>query len=207
MRAKWGIAWLLPVVLLAIGLCNPLPGVAAVDGSWKASPSLALPPLPQLTETSLEAQMLGEKTGAPSPSSSSATALLRDAVPSVEVNPEGTATIKLPRNLEMNISFLYKRNQGATEPPRLADPGLLLKYSMDYRVLSNLRVGLNGYLFRPSEEGLLSSSFLSSREMGFGPELKYDLGRWSFLLRSQMATGTREHGEGLQNWFRVWYAF
>jgi hypothetical protein len=41
--------------------------------------------------------------------------------------------------------------------------------------------------------------------MGFGPGIQYDLGRWSFMLRSQVESNPR--GEDLQNWFRVWYAF
>jgi hypothetical protein len=45
--------------------------------------------------------------------------------------------------------------------------------------------------------------------MGIGPELKYDLGRWSFLLKSQIEAGNRDQNQNkdLQNWFRVWYAF
>ena len=44
--------------------------------------------------------------------------------------------------------------------------------------------------------------------MGLGPGIKYDLGRWSFLVKSQMETGNRDQrADGLQNWFRVWYAF
>jgi hypothetical protein len=43
--------------------------------------------------------------------------------------------------------------------------------------------------------------------LGVGPELKYDLGRWNFLLKSQLETGNRDQGKDLQNWFRVWYAF
>jgi hypothetical protein len=44
--------------------------------------------------------------------------------------------------------------------------------------------------------------------MGLGPGLKYDLGRWSFLLKTQMETGNREHGvDALQGTVRVWYAF
>jgi hypothetical protein len=80
---------------------------------------------------------------------------------------------------------------------------------MDYRVLANLRVGLNSYLYRPSEEAFAFQRPLASQLLGVGPELKYDLGRWSFLLKSQVETGNRNPGQGkdLQNWFRVWYAF
>ncbi len=89
-----------------------------------------------------------------------------------------------------------------------------MKYAVDYRVLSNLRVGLNSYLYRPSEEGFPFQRPLANQLLGVGPELKYDLGRWSFLLKSQMETGNRNQGPAgqsqgndLQNWFRVWYAF
>jgi len=40
-----------------------------------------------------------------------------------------------------------------------------------------------------------------------GPGLKYDLGRWSFIIKTQMETGDRDRGDNLQNWLRVWYAF
>jgi hypothetical protein len=44
------------------------------------------------------------------------------------------------------------------------------------------------------------------RVMGLGPGLKYDLGRWSFVMKSQVETGARDRTD-LQNWFRAWYAF
>jgi hypothetical protein len=43
--------------------------------------------------------------------------------------------------------------------------------------------------------------------MGLGPGVRYDLGRWSLTLQSQYGTKSRDQKEGLQNWFRVWYAF
>jgi hypothetical protein len=80
---------------------------------------------------------------------------------------------------------------------------------VDYRVLPNLRVGLNSYLYRPSEDGFPFQSPMANQLVGIGPELKYDLGRWSFLLKSQMEAGNRDQNQvkDLQNWFRVWYAF
>jgi len=73
-------------------------------------------------------------------------------------------------------------------------------------VLPNLQVGLNGYLYRPADDGL-SFQRPPGHRLGFGPELKYNLGQWSFLVKSQVESGNRDRGEGLQNWFRVWYAF
>ena len=44
--------------------------------------------------------------------------------------------------------------------------------------------------------------------MGLGPGIKYDLGRWSFLLKTQLETGNRDRGaDGMQSSVRVWYAF
>ena len=62
-------------------------------------------------------------------------------------------------------------------------------------------------LYRPSEEGFAFQRPEANQLLGVGPELKYDLGRWSFLLKSQVETGKLNQGKDLQNWFRVWYAF
>ena len=44
--------------------------------------------------------------------------------------------------------------------------------------------------------------------MGLGPGLKYDLGRWSFLMKTQLETGNRDQrADGMQSSVRVWYAF
>jgi hypothetical protein len=107
----------------------------------------------------------------------------------------------------MNISIRYNREPAPTEPQRLNKSPLYMKYAMDYRVLSNLRVGLNSYLYRPAEEGFKFQRPLTSQFVGLGPEIKYDLGRWSFLIKSQLESGNREQGKDLQNWLRVWYAF
>ena len=43
---------------------------------------------------------------------------------------------------------------------------------------------------------------------GPGPGIKYDLGRWSFLLKTQLETGNQDRGaDGMQSSVRVWYAF
>jgi hypothetical protein len=196
MRAKWGIAWLVAAVLLLAVTCSP--GLAA--GDYGFSP---LPILPIETQNSLEAQMLGEK---PPPVSVPNISGL-EAIPDLQIHSPGDATLSLPRNLELNISIRYNRVPTPVEPQHLGNPTLYMKYAMDYRVLSNLRVGLNSYLYRPSEEGFAFQQPKANQLLGVGPEIKYDLGRWSFLLKSQVESGTINQGKDLQNWFRVWYAF
>ena len=70
-------------------------------------------------------------------------------------------------------------------------------------------MGLNAYLYRPDAGDNLSLARpFSDRVMGLGPGLKYDLGRWSFLLKTQLETGNRDRGsDGMQSSVRVWYAF
>jgi hypothetical protein len=201
MQAKWGIAWLLTAIWLVAATC--IPALASGDYSYKS-----LPILPIETQTSLETQMLGETPqvlavpkfpGIP-------------AAPSLQLHQEGDASLNLPRNMELHISIRYSREPSAAEPQRLNNPSLYMKYAIDYRVLPNLRVGLNSYLYRPSEEGFAFQRPVTNQLMGVGPELKYDLGKWSFLLKSQMEAGNRNQagqgqGKDLQNWFRVWYAF
>jgi hypothetical protein len=196
MQAKRGIAWLVTacwMVLLAI-----TPGLAAPDYLSQPPPFLTID-----SQNSLEAQMLGEK---PLKAATSHFPAI-EAIPSLQLHGDSDASLKLPRNLELNISIRYNRDPSPAEPPRLKNPTLYMKYAMDYRVLSNLRVGLNSYLYRPAEEGFAFQRPMANQLMGVGPELKYDLGRWSFLLKSQMQSGNQDQGKDLQNWFRVWYAF
>jgi len=130
------------------------------------------------------------------------------AVPTLKLHQDGgDAKLSLPLNTELHISIRYNREPNPAEPQPLSNSPLYMKYAVDYRVLSNLRVGLNSYLYRPSEEGFPFQRPQATHRLGVGPELKYDLGRWSFLLKSQMETGNRDQGQDLQNWFRVWYAF
>ncbi|MEJ2672442.1 MAG: transporter [Deltaproteobacteria bacterium] len=194
MQAKRGIAWLLTAIWLIAIVCTP----ALAAGDFHFSP---LPILPIEAQSSLETQMLGEKPPPALPHFPNI-----QAVPTLQLRKPGDATLRLPRNLELHISIRYNRNTSPSEP-QLKDSSLYMKYAMDYRVLSNLRVGLNSYLYRPSEEGFAFQHSLSNQVMGLGPELKYDLGRWSFLLKSQVETGNPNQGKDLQNWFRVWYAF
>jgi hypothetical protein len=196
MRAKWGIAWLLSAVLLLV--LTTAPALAAGDNSFRP-----LPILPIVAQNSIETQMLGEQ---PPPAPGSKLPGL-EAIPSLKMNSAGDATLSLPRKFELNISIRYNRTPASMDPQHLGNPSLYMKYAMDYRVLSNLRVGLNSYLYRPSEEGFAFQQPQANQLLGVGPELKYDLGRWSFLLKSQVESGNLNQGKDLQNWFRVWYAF
>ena len=198
MQARWGIAWLATALWLVISVCAPAPGLAAGEPFFRP-----LPILPIEAQSSLEIQMLGEKPL--KPSTPGFPGFQPDSC--LQLHSEGgDARVKLPFNTEMNISIRYNPEPASTEPPRLNNP-LYMKYAVDYRVLSNLRVGLNSYLYRPAEDGFKFHSPLGNQLLGVGPEIKYDLGRWSFLIKSQLETGSREQGKDLQNWFRVWYAF
>jgi len=190
MQARGGITWWVAAFGLFLLLGAPLPVGASGVPIYLADAS-----------NSMEAQMVGEKPPQTAPSAS----LYPNLTPSLRANQDG-ATFKLPYNVEMNISVHYRGDTSSQEPQRFSESPLLMKYSMGYRFLPNLQVGLNSYLYRPEEDGLILQHHLSSR-VGFGPELKYNLGRWSFLLKSQMESGSRDHPEGLQNWLRVWYAY
>ena len=199
MQGKWGIAWLAAVALIVSLTCAPLPGLAA-EGWDKGGMSLNLAG----AQTPMEAQMLGEKPfqSRPLPGLSSTLS------PGLQMDQEGGAVLKLPLNLEMRISVLYDRDPGRLEPQKRSDASLFMKSSLAYRLLPNLQVGLSSYLYRPESDNLSLSRQFGGRVMGLGPGLKYDLGRWSFLLKSQMETGNRERGgDGLQSTVRVWYAF
>jgi hypothetical protein len=197
MQARRGIAWLATAFLLLMVTCAP--GLADGDYGFRS-----LPILPIAGQTSLESQMTGEK---PAPQSSSPFPALQPGSSLQLHNEGGDARLKLPLNTELNISIRYNREPTPGDPPQLSQSPLYMKYAVDYRLLPNLRVGLNSYLYRPSEEGFPFQRSPASPLMGVGPELKYDLGRWNFLLKSQLGTGNRDQGKDLQNWFRVWYAF
>jgi hypothetical protein len=200
MQAKWGIAWLATVFWLLAAIC--VPALASGDYTFRSLPILSIE-----AQSSLDTQMLGEKPQTPAASHYPGI----QTAPSLQLNSAGDATLNLPRKLEFNISIRYNREPAPAEPSRLNNSPLYMKYAVDYRVLSNLRVGLNSYLYRPSEEGFPFQRPLANQLLGVGPELKYDLGRWSFLLKSQIEAGNRtqgqDQGKDLQNWFRVWYAF
>ena len=198
MQARRGIAWLVTAFMLLCTVCVAAPGSAAHYALR------SLPILPIEAQGSLEGQMQGEK---PLPPAGSA---FMGAQPgsSLQLNSEGgDSRVKLPLNTELNISIRYNRDPSPADPQPLSKSPLYMKYAVDYRLVSNLRVGLNSYLYRPSEEGFAFQRPMGNQLLGVGPELKYDLGRWSFLLKSQLETGNRDQGKDLQNWFRVWYAF
>ena len=199
MQAERGIAWLVTALSLLMLICVTTPGLATGDS---ASGSLSI--LPIAAQSSLESQMQGEK---PLPPAGSHFPGIQP-VPSLQLHKEGAdAGLKLPLNTELNISIRYNREPSPGETQPLSKSPLYMKYAVDYRLLPNLRVGLNSYLYRPSEEGFPFQNSLASPLVGVGPELKYDLGRWNFLLKSQVESGNRDQGKDLQNWFRVWYAF
>jgi hypothetical protein len=199
MQARWGIAWLATAVWLFALMWVPAPGLAAGDYAYRG-----LPILPVEAQSSLETQMMGE----PRMPSASPNLPGFPPSPSLQLHPQGgDASLKLPLNTELNISIRYNREPTPGEPQPLSKSPLYMKYAVDYRLLSNLRVGLNSYLYRPAEDTFAFQRPMASQLLGVGPELKYDLGRWSFLLKSQLETGNREQGKDLQNWFRVWYAF
>lgn len=199
MRGKWGTIWLAALFVFGSLICSPMAARAA--DIWGKSGLL----LVQLSaQTSLEAQMLGEKSS-PAPVKSGA-AFWPEALSGFQLDQDGTTALKLPFNLEMQISVRYHREPVALGPQKDSD-SLLMNSSLNYRLLPNLRVGLNAYLYRPDPGDKLSLRPFGDQVMGLGPGLKYDLGRWSFLLKSQVETDNQHGGSNLQHWFRVWYAF
>ncbi|MDP3183578.1 MAG: transporter [Desulfobaccales bacterium] len=205
MQRRWGIAWLAATVWLAGFISAPLTALAADRDAFGTAFGSSLPFLKVAAQTPLETQMLGEKPfQAPTPSLIPESLL--SSPPALIPDRDGGATLRLPHNLELRISVLYKREPAALEVQRRSDSSLMFKYAMDYRLLPNLQVGLNGYLYR-AEEGFSFPRTSGDRLLGVGPGIKYNLGSWSFILKSQLETGNRERGDGLQNWFRVWYAF
>lgn len=118
-----------------------------------------------------------------------------------------TTTLRLTPTTEIKLSFLYRQDQ----PQGSGSAGegqFFFRYAMDYLVMPNLRVGLNGYLYKPpAEYQYWRPSQSGDPVLGIGPGIKYDLGRWSFLIRSQLESGSKDRGEAIHNWFRVWYSF
>ncbi|MGQ9687210.1 MAG: hypothetical protein ACUVXF_00260 [Desulfobaccales bacterium] len=187
-----GKTWLGAVIclLLTITAYWPVQGDAAGFGIF--NPLI----LAASAQTPLEAQMLESA----SPPASPAPGLAKD---------QGGAMLRLPQNFR--ISFRYHRDQPTLGADRLTHSPLLFKYSMDYYLTPNLRVGMSGFLFQPPGDHL---SFLRKKNdlvMGWGPSLKYDLGRWSFAFQSQVEKGRDrvrpEDDKDIHSWLRVWYAF
>jgi hypothetical protein len=155
-------------------------------------------------QTPLEAQILGER-----PINSPALAgpsYLQDVCPGPEA--AGDATLRLPKNFR--ISFRYNSENSGSGAERFSQPPLLFKYSMDYCLSSKLKVGLSGFLYQTPADHILFLRQKNDLIMGWGPSLKYDLGRWNFTFQSQVSQAEKaspDSNKDLQSWFRVWYAF
>ena len=202
MRGNRGGIWLAVVSLALCLLCAPSSGMAVETSATGGYPPFTL----AAAQTPLEAQMLGEAPFQSHSAPKDAAALFSNLGSRLQLDGDGGAAIILPHNLRLYISVLYAGDPGRIEPQTQSD-SLLMKSSLDYRLLPNLQVGLNAYLYRPDAGDNLSLARpFGDRVMGLGPGLKYDLGRWSFVMKSQVETGARDRTD-LQNWFRAWYAF
>ncbi len=203
MRGNRGKICLAALIIMISLIAVPLTAGAA--DTWERG---GMPSFQMLGQTSLEAQMLGDKPSFQThPSTNSPGAALLSGI-GLQLDQDGGAALRLPLNLEMHISVRYNREPAPLEPQKRSD-SLLMNSSLDYRLLPNLKVGLNAYLYRPDlgDNRSLARPF-GDRVMGLGPGIKYDLGRWSFLLKTQLETGNRERGaDGMQSSVRVWYAF
>lgn len=204
MLGQRGKAWLVAIIwllflVMAPGMCGAAPPSESSWPTWIAPVAVTSP-------SSMEAQLLGEK-----PFGSDSQVIWTGKSPLAGILPEladGGTILRFPDNMELRISFLYNGDQAPLRPENPVQSYLLFKYSMDYALLPNLRVGLSGFLYHPkSDDGSYFQKRVGDMVMGFGPGIKYDLGRWSFTFQSQMNTGNRDRKEGFQNWFRVWYAF
>jgi hypothetical protein len=199
-----GKTWLRAAIwlLLVVTVCWPAAGIAA-------SPAFSAPrgwpaPLMMVTaQTPMEVQLFGERPGSAPPLNPSS--YLQDIC---GLENSGESTLRLPKNFR--ISFRYNSEKPGGGAERLTQPPLLFKYSMDYCLSSKLKVGLSGFLYQPPGDHL---SFLRQKTdlvMGWGPALKYDLGRFSFTFQSQVSQAEKarpEDSKDVQSWFRVWYAF
>jgi hypothetical protein len=198
MLGQWGKTW--PVIRTGVAVLALvlLPGLAQLFCLPLPAQGSLILPLSQIdSQGPMEAQLLRER-----PLRSPGAGFFTGSS-----DREGETSVKLPGNLELRISFLYDGQRAKVQPERPVHSHLLFTYSMDYRLRPNLQVGLTGFLYQPPTDLQLFQRRYSSVVMGWGPGLKYDLGRWSFTVRSQMESGSRESGQNLQNWFRVWYAF
>jgi hypothetical protein len=206
MLGQRGTTWLRASIWLLIMVTAfwPVAGSAAGTASFAASNWPA--PIALVTaQTPMEAQMLGDR---PSSSPSlSPQSYLQEICGLDGGNLE--STLKLPKNFR--ISFRYNSENPAGGAERFSQPPLLFKYSMDYCLSSKLKVGLSGFLYQAPADHL---SFLRQKAdmlMGWGPSLRYDLGRWGFTFQSQVSQVDNkvrpDDSKDLQSWFRVWYAF
>jgi len=198
-----GMTWLSTVVWLLIIVTAwwPAAGEAASPAIF-ASSNLPVPLMVASSQTSMEAQMLGERPTQSRPVTPQSD--LKQICPNWSQSGDAT-TLRLPKNFA--VSFRYNSEKPAADAEGLIKSPLLFKYSMDYCLLPTLRVGLNGFLYQPPADHL---SFLRQQNdlvMGWGTSLNYDLGRWSFTFQSQVDKGRPEEGKDIQSWLRVWYTF
>ncbi len=196
LRFRWGMVAALALCCLAGLAVAPLTAQGA-DNVWVTAPdAFRLPAVAEAPPTSMEAQLLGGKPTSIQPLQGLAL--------------KGSA-LGLPAKLEMRITVHYNEDPVQVQDPKHNFNSLLVSSTLGYRMLPDLQVGLNGYYFRSRDEaGFGFSRPAGDRLLGVGPEIKYDLGRWNFMLKSQLESGTRDgrdRGDGLGNWFRVWYAF
>ena len=204
MRRMGGIACLLACFWLAVLVMFPgTAGAADYQGFWGASSSLWSRLItPAQAQTPLEAQMLGEKPFKAQPPALPSL----ESLPGLESTPGG-ATLRFHRDVELRVSFLYDGDRTEFRPDRPFQSYVLFRYSMDYRLLPNLRVGLSGYLYHPLTSPGIQARHPWRDAMGLGPALRYDLGRWSFIVKGQVVSGEQPRSESLESWFRVWYSF
>ena len=181
-----GMTWLSTVVWLLIIVTAwwPAAGEAASPAIF-ASSNLPVPLMVASSQTSMEAQMLGERPTQSRPVTPQS--YLKQICPNWSQSGDAT-TLRLPKNFA--VSFRYNSEKPAADAEGLIKSPLLFKYSMDYCLLPTLRVGLNGFLYQPPADHL---SFLRQQNdlvMGWGTSLNYDLGRF--------AAAGRKDGQGHQ---------
>ncbi|MCL6621696.1 MAG: hypothetical protein K6T55_06290 [Syntrophobacterales bacterium] len=209
MSGSRGKALRAAVTLLLLSLLTAGPVAAAGGGVFARNlPPLFQPVGADLPETSLEAQILGGRPPGDSGRSSPEQAL-RELLPGILLQErDGGALVKLPQNVELTISFRYGGEARSAPPESQGAPQpLLLRSSLDYSLFPNLQVGLSGFLYHGATDSRYFQRRYGDVALGVGPGVRYDLGRWSLTLQSQYGTRSRDQKEGLQNWFRVWYAF
>jgi hypothetical protein len=203
-------------VMLLLG--GPMPVPASVPPNDRGSQTYLLPICPPKTSFELhlsdpkEAEpavtfSLGDRLPVVSPGQNLGAGLSTDTVD--KNSRQMTAKFQFTPSAELRVSFLYNQDQPSGHSPIGPASHVLFRYSLDYCIMPTLKVGLTGYLYKPPTDYFAWRNSLNFNDpiYGIGPTVRYDLGRWSFLLRSQLETGTKDRGEALHNWFRVWYAF
>lgn len=129
--------------------------------------------------------------------------------PEVVAPPRVAAKLNLSKSTELRISFLYNKENPAGIGDSSTPSHLLFKYDMDYQLMPNLQVGVSGYFYQPYSSDYMTwrNSKLQEPILGLGPGIRYNLGRWNFILKTQLQTSSHTRSDSLQSWFRVWYAF